>query len=746
MSDIAFNDRLRRISLLAALAIPMVTACGGGSGGSAETPSTPPPQPAPTTTLSLLAGNTDGAGNQDGPTSTTARLSTGVGGMALTSAGEVVIADISNNRIRKLSANHEQLSTLAGSGVGVAPGSQSPNYADGDGSSARFDKPNAVAVDAAGNTYVADTWNHLVRKISASGTVTTLAGKVGVCGNQDGTGTAATLCRPTGVAVDKAGNVYVSEVKLEERSHSSLANPIRKITPAGQVSTLTSKASTYPSTVGISGPVTVDVYNPVHLAVDSNGTLHVADPNDHVIRKYAADGNATVLSGTVGPRNQGGTDGGAATAQFSELQAIAFDSSDRLFVLDRIEYQPAIRRIGTDGSVTTLVRAQSCSTHNAPGTLCTATQMVVKADGQFLVNEIGTRPFTVARYAQLRSYTQQGASTVVVGRPTAEGANDGQGSSARFDTPGSLAFNPAGALYVRDKGDNGYSTIRTVQADGLVRTLGKPDGHCTAVTGLSVEMLSNYYGPLATDGAGNLYSIAGQRVLKMRNCEVVVLADLTPFLNNPTSILWKSISSIAADSIGNVYVSTYDGAIFKIDTKGEVALFAGNAGATGHMDGQGTAARFAGLGNMATDAAGNIYVVDGLFYDNYRVGPTIRKITPSGLVSTLAGNPAAAPGYSDGSGTGAVFTADQTPIVSTDLRASIAADGKGNVYVSDPINHVIRKIAPDGRVTTPVGQAWRQGFAAGDLPGMISSPAGIAVRDSMMYITVPNAVLQVKLP
>ena len=207
MSSTAFNERLRRISLLVALVAPIVTACGGGSGGSAETPSTPPPPPAQTTTLSLLAGNTDGAGNQDGPTSTTARLSTVIGGMALTSAGEVVITDSGNNRIRKLSANHEQLSTLAGSGVGVAPGSQSPNYADGEGSSARFHNPQAVAVDAAGNTYVADTRNHLVRTISASGAVTTLAGRAGVCGNDDGVGSAATLCEPTSIAVDKAGNV-----------------------------------------------------------------------------------------------------------------------------------------------------------------------------------------------------------------------------------------------------------------------------------------------------------------------------------------------------------------------------------------------------------------------------------------------------------------------------------------------------------------------------------------------------------
>lgn len=745
MSDIASNERLRRIGLLAALVVPALTACGGGSGGSAETPTPAPPAPAPAATVSLLAGNASGAGSQDGAALTVARFSLSLGGMAMTGSGEVVIAD--GHRIRKLSTDQEQVSTLAGGGAMVPSGGT--NYADGSGSAARFYGPKAVAVDAAGNTYVADTVNHLVRKISASGVVTTLAGKAGVCGSQNGVGEAATFCTPTSIAVDKMGTVYVSQ-------GSGTENPIRKITAAGEVSTFIGKASQYAG--GISTPWgPIPTYYPVHLAIDSAGSLFAADPNDHVIRKYSADGQATVVAGTLLPNNVGGdTDGVASAAKFRTFLAVAFDAANRLHVLgpDNSGY-PTIRRIDSDGTTTTVVRAHSCTLQNGivtgpPGTLCTANQMVVKANGDFLVAEYGYGGSTY-KYAQLRSYTPQGTSTVVAGMPSAEGADDGQGSSARFDRPGALAFNPSGALYVRD---NGNGAIRTAQADGLVRTLGKPDGHCTAVTGMASEFLAlsgpgsgslrSNNGPLATDGAGNLYTVNEERVLKMKDCQVTLLADLKPLLTTSTYVFMpNNASGIAADSTGNVYVSTLKGAIFKIDTKGEISLFAGGVGALGHADGQGIAAKFSAPGHMSTDAAGNLYVVDGLSYTATVVGPTIRKITPSGLVSTLAGNPNAAAGYADGSGTAALFTAGS---ILSGETASIAADSKGNVYVADPFNSVIRKIATDGQVTTPVGQAWRYGYAAGALPGIINRPAGIAVRNSTMYISVPNAVLQVGLP
>ncbi|CAN7535855.1 hypothetical protein LJR074_003820 [Acidovorax sp. LjRoot74] len=743
MSDIASNERLRRISLLAALVVPMVTACGGGSGGSAETPATPAPEPVPTTAQSLLAGNTNGTGNQDGAALTTARFSL-LGGMAATSSGEIVIAD--SNLIRKLSANQEQVSTLAGGG-GPVPSGVPSNYADGNIGAARFYGPKAVAVDAAGNTYVADTQNHLVRKISTSGTVTTLAGKVGVCGNQDGSGSDATLCSPGSVAVDKGGNVYVSEIKREQVSGDIVANPIRKITPTGEVTTLTNKASVYPHT-SIS-PFTlrpVSTYYPVRLAIDSAGTLHAADPNDNVIRKYAADGQGALVSGTPYENNEGDTDGAASSTKFRYFQAIAFDAEDRLVLLvpDDSGY-PAIRRVDKDGTAKTLMRAQSCGGINAgqPGSLCTATQLIVKADGDFLVAEYGSYR-GLYTYAQLRSYTPQGVSTAVAGVASAEGTDDGQGGSARFNNPGALAFNPSGSLYVRD---NSNSAIRTVQADGLVRTLGKPDGHYTAVTGMAGEFIFGGRG-LAADGAGNLYTIyvnQGVQILKMSNCQAMLFADIKPLLGTGPASFLSSASGITADSTGNVYVSTLNGAIFKINTKGEIALFAGAVGTAGHADGQGAAARFSTLGNMTIDAAGNVYVVDGLYYSVNKVGPTIRKITPSGLVSTLAGNPNAKPGYADGAGTAAFFTVSEDSY-GTATTASIAVDNQGNVYVSDFANSVIRKIAVNGQVSTPVGQAWRYGFAAGDLPGIINRPAGIAVRGSMMYITVPNAVIQVKLP
>lgn len=694
--------------------------------------------------MSLLAGNTSGAGSQDGAALTVARFSLSLGGMAMTGSGEAVFAD--GHRIRKLSADQEQVSTLAGGGAMVPSGNT--NYADGNGSAARFYGPKAVAVDAAGNTYVADTANHLVRKISASGTVTTLAGKAGVCGSQNGVGEAATFCSPTSIAVDKVGTVYVSQ-------GSGTENPIRKITAAGEVSTFIGKASQYAGGIPTPwGPI--PTYYPVHLAMDSAGTLYAADPNDHVIRKYSADGQATVVSGTPAPNNEGDADGTASAAKFRTFRAVAFDSADRLHVLgpDNSGY-PTIRRIGSDGVATTLLRAQSCTTQagvavGAPGTLCTANQMVVKANGDFLVAETGYYG-SAYKYTQLRSYTPQGTSTMVAGAPSAEDADDGQGSSARFDRPGALAFNPSGALYVRD---NGNKSIRTVQADGLVRTLGRPDGHCTAVTGLDSAFLDPSHlnsgslrfnnGPLATDSAGNLYTVNEERVLKMKDCQVTLLADLKPLLTTSTYVFMSNnASGISADSKGNVYVSTLKGAIFKIDTKGEVTLFAGSVAPAGHADGQGTAAKFASPGYMTIDAADNLYVIDGLSDAIAKVGPTIRKITPSGLVSTLAGNPNAAPGYADGAAAAALFTVGS---ISSGETASLAVDNKGNVYVTDPDNSVIRKIATDGQVTTPVGQAWRYGYAAGPLPGIINRPAGIAVRNSTMYISVPNAVLQVGLP
>lgn len=738
-----YNICPKGIGRLAVVVIPLLSACGGGSGGSVDTPVPPAPM-----ALSSLAGNVNGYGTQDGPASV-ARFGMDMGPMAVTASGDVVMADVANNRVRILHAGSQQVSTLAGGGVPYQDlknwwllSETRTSYADGARAAARFANIGAVAVDAAGNTYVADTGNSLVRKIDMAGGVTTLAGQVGVCGNQDGVGTAATLCWPSSIAVDKAGNVYVAEVKPGTKGNA--ANPIRKITAAGVVSTLTPKASDYPSQDYCVGCGWYDTYNPVRLAVDSSGTVYAADSNDYVIRKFTADGQGSVLSGTVTGRKNGGfVDGAASAAKFGQLVSITVDRTDRLFVLDQFDTGfSAIRQVGSDGSVVSVLRAQSCDGNrhpgtNLPGTLCNARQMAVNADGSFLVVETGQLSNGGVLHTQLRSYTRQGESTVLVGAAPVFGLTDGQGAAARFFAPAALAVGKSGSLYV---GDSRNWAIRTVAADGTVRTLSKlcDTGDLGSTCGL---------GAMGIDGADNLYVFNGGSIRKVTPAgNITLVADLRieSFVSAGVGLL----GGIAADSIGNVYVAafTFAGqAIFKVTPKGEVTLFAGSLSNKGHVDGQGSAALFSQLGNIATDAADNLYVVD-MGNDSKQaavmVGPTIRKVTPAGVVSTLAGNPNAARGLTDGAGAGARFTLG--PLY--EPTSSLAADAQGNVYVTDPVNSVIRKVTPDGQVSTPIGQAWQYGFAEGALPGIINRPVGIAVRGGMLYISMDHGVVRAKLP
>jgi hypothetical protein len=160
--------------------------------------------------------------------------------------------------------------------------------------------------------------------------------------------------------------------------------------------------------------------------------------------------------------------------------------------------------------------------------------------------------------------------------------------------------------------------------------------------------------------------------------------------------------------------------IRRITPVGVVTTLAGSAGQCGSTDGTGAEARFSTPRGMATDSAGNVYVTDYA---------TIRRITPAGMVTTIAGS-AGQQGSTDGTGADARF----------DSLSGVATDSAGNVYVADRYNHTIRKVTPAGVVTTVVGAAGRQGFIAGALPGALSNPMGVAVSGSSLYITLYNGV------
>jgi sugar lactone lactonase YvrE len=178
--------------------------------------------------------------------------------------GNIFVADMSNDTIRKITPAGK-VSTLAG------PAAQTGN-ADGPGNEARFDNPFAVAVDGAGNVYVADSANDTIRKITAAGEVVTVAGLSGYPGDSDGSASTARFSNPAGLAVDGAGNIFVAD---------SGNNTIRKITPAGIVSTLPELAG-----AGSAGE-SVQLKSPGGVAVDNAGNIYIADSSNHCIRKIA---------------------------------------------------------------------------------------------------------------------------------------------------------------------------------------------------------------------------------------------------------------------------------------------------------------------------------------------------------------------------------------------------------------------------------------------------------------------------
>ncbi len=226
-------------------------------------------------------------------------------GVAVDAAGNVYVSDGSSHRILKITPNGTA-GTLAGSNQG---------YADGPGTTAQFNLPWGVAVDAAGIVYVADALNNRIRKIAPDGTVSTLAGSTQ--GFADGQGANGLFNLPTGIAVDASGNVYVTDNGNYK---------IRKISGSGNVTTVAG------STVGYAdgSAATAQFYSPYGVALDVNGNIYIGDDANNVIRKITPDGNVTTVAGSI----YGYADGQGANAKFGNVKGVAVDAGGIIYAAD----------------------------------------------------------------------------------------------------------------------------------------------------------------------------------------------------------------------------------------------------------------------------------------------------------------------------------------------------------------------------------------------------------------------------
>jgi sugar lactone lactonase YvrE len=235
-------------------------------------------------------------------------------GIATDSLGNVYVADTGNATIRKITSAG-LVSTLAGT-------AGSPGNLDATGAAARFNSPYGLTVDGVGNVYVVDSNLNTLRKITAAGVVTTLAGAANQTGLVDGTGTAARFTVPFDITVDAAGNLYVCD-------HGNHA--IRKVTPAGVVTTLA--GSGLPGLADGTGAAALFKF-PAGISVDTAGNVYVADTDNQVIRKISPTGVVTTIAGA----GIGSADGVGTAATFYNPKDVAVDSSGNVYVADRANH------------------------------------------------------------------------------------------------------------------------------------------------------------------------------------------------------------------------------------------------------------------------------------------------------------------------------------------------------------------------------------------------------------------------
>ena len=613
--------------------------------------------------------------------------------IARDSAGNLYVADDFNHTIRKI--------TPLGNVVTIAGRAGEAGFVDGPASLSRFNRPQGIAVDAHSNIYVADYSNNCIRKIGTDGVVSTIAGQPGTYGRVDGRGSAARFSGPNYLLLAPDGKIYVSDF------HNSA---IRQITDGNLVSTRASFSST---------PL-------MGLAVDPSGNLYTAAHDRFVIYQFPPSGGIVVYAGKENA--EGNIDGPAATARFTRPNALAADNAGNLFVAQ--EY--AIRKISPLGQVTTLAGSfTEPGDRDGAGTaarLHRSVGMLVEPSGEVI--------FTDGPSHLVRKLSNAGVVSTVAGARLEEDPRDGPGPDARFHSPWKAAVASDGTVFVTDA----YaSRIRQISPSGYVSTLaGERLGYHDGV-GSAAE----FYLPrgIVEDRDGTLLvceAISNTIRRVTRSGEVTTYAG-NPFMVGATdgpvrSASFNEPSGLAVDSQGNVFVADrYNHTIRKISPSGIVTTFAGQAGAKAVVDGTGPEARLYEPYDLAIDSKDNLYVGEPA---------AVRKITPAGVVSTMAG-----------SSPEGLYQGDPRLWV-----IGLAVSPDDEVFITDGFT-TFSKISPDGQVSI----VWGNSLDSGDRNGegsqaRFASPRGLtfdsrgnvyicdygnrAIRKGVRIVKDPNATLR----
>ena len=434
--------------------------------------------------VSTLAGAAGQFGSKDGKGG--AAVFNGPIALAMDGAGNILVADSNNHTLRKVTPEGE-VTTLAGK-AGLSGATNGP------AAKARFNGPEGLAVNAAGEVLVAEGGNNLIRKITRAGKVSTLAGKVGGIGSADGAGPAASFRNPRGVAMDAQGNLFVTD-------HDNFI--VRKITRAGVVSTLAGRAGEPGHADGIGAAARFGFLDGV--AIDRDGNVVVADFGNHTIRQITQEGVVTTLAGMAGV--PGSADGAALQARFDGPWGVAVDGDGTMFVSD--SNNNTLRRLEA-GQVSTFAGqagpAGAADGHGGKASFSAPQALAMDRAGNLIVADAWNNT--------VRMVTAAGQVSTLAGTAGTEGSDDGTGTSARFNEPFGITVDAAGNLYVSDCCNATIRKLTFTPAGVVVTTsIGVAGGPSLLAPDVPPATLPQPAGLIVDPATGDLYILVQNAIL-----------------------------------------------------------------------------------------------------------------------------------------------------------------------------------------------------------------------------------------
>lgn len=570
-------------------------------------------------------------------------------------------------------------------------------------------------LDSGHNLVFSDTQNHMVFRILSNGAVQVVAGNglEGFSGD-GGQATQAELSEPGGLAFDGSGNLYIVDVGNED---------IRRIDPSGNISTIAGTG--FIGYYGDNGPAInadFDLGLESGIAADASGNVYVADYFNGRIRRITPGGTVTTIAGN-GFVGYSGDNGPALQASFNPTGLI-IDPAGNILVADTFNHR--IRLINPLGIVSTI--AGTGIPGLAPEGALAASATLNQPYGLFRAAD-GTIYFCDSNNNRVLHWAADGTLHTVAGGAQGYAGDGGLAVNAKLYLPHWVVQTPGGTLLI---GDFDNSRVRAVSAAGIISTFaGNGQYEFTPNGAPASGAFFDFPWTVASDGAGDLLiADAGNNVIK----EINSSGDISTIAGTgrlafghqegeiATNMDLGGARDAAADSSGNIYVlDTENHRILKIGTNGIINTIAGTgfAGFSGD-GGPAIDAQFSYPTGLAVDAYGNLFVADT---SNNR----IRKIAPSGIVSTVAGT--GVPGLS-GDGGPAITAQLDTP-------RGVAVDSAGNLYVADTFNHAIRLITPDGRISRFAGTG-AGGFSGDGGPALsatFANPARVSLGpNGVVYI------------